>query len=146
MKKIRMDMSTAVIRILVGLMLMGFSTWALVTDISQKNRCSEEVTATVVRIEDKQYRNRSRTYTRAVYEYKYNGQTYTFAGYFSEYNHYNVGQTTRLRINPSDPSDAYEAEKNRWYIYPILIAGAGMLLFGIYTVKKARSDKQPDIY
>lgn len=144
MKKIRMDMSTAVIRILVGLMLMGFSTWALVTDISQKNRCSEEVTAKVIRLEEQQIRNR--TDYRPVFEYEFGGQKYTFEGYFDRNNHYNVGQTTRLRINPNDPSDAYEAEKNRWYIYPILIAGAGMLLFGIYTVKKARSDKQPEIY
>ena len=144
MKKIRMDMSTAVIRILVGLMLMGFSTWALVTDISQKNKCSEEVTAKVIRLEEQQIRNR--TDYRPVFEYEFGGQKYTFEGYFDRTNHYNVEHTTRLRIDPNDPSDAYEAEKNRWYIYPILIAGVGMLLFGIYTVKKARSDKQPDIY
>lgn len=144
MKKIRMDMSTAIIRIIVGLLLIGFSTWALVTVISQKNRCSEEVTAKVIRLEEQQIRNR--TDYRPVFEYQYDGQIYTTAGYFDRNNHYNVGQTTRLRINPSDPSDAYEVEKNRWYIYPILIAGVGMLLFGIYTVKKARSDKQPEMY
>ncbi|MBQ1903198.1 MAG: DUF3592 domain-containing protein [Ruminococcus sp.] len=144
MKKIKMDMSTAIIRIIVGLMLMGFSTWALVTDISQKNKCSEEVTAKVIRLEEQQIRNR--TDYRPVFEYQYDGQIYTTAGYFDRNNHYNVGQTTKLRINPNDPSDAYEVEKSRWYIYPILIAGAGMLLFGIYTVKKARSDKQPEMY
>ena len=144
MKKLRMDMFTAIIRIIVGLLLTGFSIWTLVTVHSQKSRCSEEVTARVVRLEEQQIRNR--TNYRPVFEYQYDGQIYTTAGYFDRNNHYNVGQTTRLRINPNDPSDAYEVEKNRWYIYPILIAGAGMLLFGIYTVKKARSDKQPDIY
>ena len=144
MKKIKMDMFTAIIRIIVGLMLTGFSTWALVSDISQKNRCSQEVTGTVVNIEKQQFR--SRTEYRPVFEYEHNGQRYTFTGYFDRNNHYNVGQTTKLRINPNDPSDAYEADKSRWYIYPILIAGVGMLLFGIYTIKKVKADKQSEMY
>ncbi len=144
MKRIKMDMFRAIMRLLVGLMLIGFSVWSLVTDISQKNKCSEEVTGTVIRLDEQQ--RRSRTYSRPVFEYEFGGQKYTFAGYFDRNNHYNVGQTTRLRINPNDPSDAYEADKSRWYIYPILIAGAGMLLFGIYTVKVARADKQSEMY
>ena len=144
MKKIRMDMSTAIIRIIVGLLLIGFSTWALAADISQKNKCSEEVTAKVIRLEEQQIRNR--TDYRPVFEYQYDGQIYTTAGYFDRNNHYNVEQTTRLLINPNDPNDVYEADKSRWFIYPILIAGAGMLLFGIYTVKVARADKQSENY
>ena len=131
-------------RLLVGLMLTGFSIWAIAADIIQKKRCSREVTGTVVRIEEQQIR--SRTEYRPVFEYEFGGQKYTFAGYFDRNNRYKVGQTTRLRINPSDPTEAYDTAKSSWYAYPILIAGAGMLLFGIYTVKKARSDKQPDFY
>ena len=144
MKKTRMDMFSAIMRILVGLLLTGFSIWTLVTVHSQKSRCSEEVTAKVIRLEEQQIR--SRTEYRPVFEYEFGGEKYTFAGYFDRNNRYKVGQTTRLRINPSDPTDAYDIAKSSWYAYPILIAGAGMLLFGIYTVKKARSDKQPDIY
>ena len=66
MKKIRMDMFTAIIRIIVGLLLTGFSIWTLVTVHSQKSRCSEEVTGTVVRLEKQQIR--SRTEYRPVFE------------------------------------------------------------------------------
>lgn len=135
---------TAVIRIITGLMLIGFGVFFLVDHAAQNKRCSEEVTGTVVRIEKQQVRNR--TEYRPVFEYEYNGQSYTFAGYFERTNYYNAGQTKKLRINPNDPTDAYIAERSSWYLFPILIAGMGMLLFGIYTVKKARSDKQPDIY
>lgn len=144
MKKIRMDMFTAIIRIIVGLLLTGFSIWTLVTVHSQTSRCSEEVTGTVVRLEEQQIR--SRTEYRPVFEYEFGGQKYTFEGYFDRNNRYKVGQTTRLRINPSDPTDAYDTAKSSWYAYPILIAGAGMLLFGIYTVKVARANKQSEMY
>ena len=144
MKRIKMDMFRAIMRLLVGLMLIGFGVFWLVDNAAQNKRCSEEVTGTVIRLDEQQ--RRSRTYSRPVFEYEFGGQKYTFAGYFDRNNHYHVGQTTRLRINPNDPSDAYEADKSRWFIYPILIAGAGMLLFGIYTVKVARADKQSEMY
>ncbi len=144
MKKIKMDMFSAVMRIIVGLILVGFSVFTLVASAEESKRCSEEVTGTVVRIEEVQ--RRSRTDYRPVFEYEYNGQLYSFNGYYERTNYYSVGQTKQLRINPNDPTEAYLAQRSSWYVYPILIAGAGMLLFGIYTVKKARSDKQPDIY
>ncbi len=144
MKKTRMDMFTAIMRLLVGLMLTGFSVWAIAADSIQKKRCSREVTGTVVRIEEQQIR--SRTEYRPVFEYEYGGQVYTTAGYFDRHNYYNVGQTKKLRIDPNDPSDVYEAEKSIWYAYPILIAGVGMLAFGIYTVKKSKADKQSEMY
>lgn len=144
MKKFRYDMPSAVMRIIVGLILMGFGVFMLVSGYIQNSRCSEEVTGRVVRIEEVQ--RRSHTEYRPVFEYEYNGEIYNFTGYYERRSSYSIGQTKKLRIDPKDPSDAFEAEKSRWYVYPILIAGAGMLLFGIYTVKKARSDKQPDIY
>ena len=135
---------TAVIRIIIGLMLIGFSVWAIADLTIQKNRCSEEVTGRVVRIEEVQ--RRSRTEYRPVFEYEYNGEIYSFTGYYERRSSYSIGQTKKLRIDPKDPSDAFEAEKSRWYVYPILIAGCGMLVFGIYTIKKANADKQSEMY
>ena len=142
MKKTRMDMFSAIMRILVGLVLIGFSVFFLVSGHMQSKRCSEEVTGTVVRLEQQQVR--SRTEYRPVFEYEFGGQSYTAAGYFDRNNHYNVGQTKKLRINPNDPTEAYDAEKSHWYVYPILIAGVGMLAFGILTIKKVKSNKQSE--
>ena len=144
MKKLRMTMPSAVMRIIVGLILIGFSVFMLVTGYMQSSRCSAEVTGTVVRIETNQVR--SRTKYRPVYEYEYNGQKYTFAGYYENRNYFSVGQTKQLRLNPDDPTDAYPSEQSRWYIYPILIVGIAMLSFGIVTVKKVRAEKQSDFY
>ena len=144
MKALKTDMPSAVMRIIVGLILIGFSIWAITDLTIQKNRCSEEVTGRVVRIEEVQ--RRSHTEYRPVFEYEYNGEIYNFTGYYERRSSYSIGQTKKLRIDPKDPSDAFEAEKSRWYVYPILIAGAGMLLFGIYTIKKANADKQSEMY
>ena len=76
----------------------------------------------------------------------YNGQVYTFAGYYENQNYFSVGQTEKLRIDPKDPTDAYLAQRSSWYAYPIMIAGFGMLVFGIYTIKKVRADKQSEFY
>ncbi len=137
-------MFSAVMRIIVGLMLIGFGVFFLVTITAQNKRCSEEVTGTVVRIEKQQVRNR--TEYRPVFEYEYNGQGYTFAGYFERTNYYDAGQKVKLRINPNDPTDAYISERSSWYLFPIIIAGVGMLAFGIYTVKKIKADKQSEMY
>lgn len=144
MKALKTDMPSAVMRIIVGLILIGFSIWAITDLTIQKNRCSEEVTGRVVRIEEVQ--RRSHTEYRPVFEYEYNGEIYNFTGYYERRSSYSIGQTKKLRIDPNDPSDAYEADKSRWYVYPMLIAGAGMLLFGIYTIKKANADKQSEMY
>lgn len=144
MKKFRYDMPSAVMRIIVGLILMGFGVTVIVYFGIEDKRCSEEVTGRVVRIEEVQ--RRSHTEYRPVFEYEYNGEIYNFTGYYERRSSYSIGQTKKLRIDPKDPSDAFEAEKSRWYVYPILIAGAGMLLFGIYTIKKANADKQSEMY
>lgn len=144
MKKFRYDMPSAVMRIIVGLILMGFGVTVIVYFGIEDKRCSAEVTGTVIRIETVQ--RRSRTEYRPVFEYEYNGQVYTFNGYYDRSNYYNVGQTKTLKINPDDPTDAHLSQRSNWYAYPIFIAGLGMLVFGIYTIKKVRSDKQPDIY
>lgn len=136
MKKFRYDMPSAVMRIFVGLILTGFGIYVISSASAQKSRCSEEVIGTVVRIEQAQIRRR--TNYRPVIEYEYKGQEYTFFGYYNRYSSDKVGQTRKLRIDPNDPSDAYDSEKSIWYAYIILAAGAGMLIFGICTVKKQR--------
>ncbi len=144
MKILRMDMPSAVLRIFVGLILTGFGIFVLVSGHMQSNRCSAEVTGTVIRIEEAQ--RRSRTNYRPVFEYEYNGQMYTFAGYYERNNYYNVGQTKKIRINPDDPTEAYMSEQSRWYAYPILIGGIAMLVFGVVTVKKVMANRRSDIY
>ena len=84
MKKIKMDMFSAIMRILVGLMLTGFSVFTFVASAEESKRCSEEVTGTVVRIEEAE--RRSRTDYRPVFEYEYNGQLYTINGYYERTN------------------------------------------------------------
>lgn len=144
MKALKTDMPSAVMRIIVGLILIGFSIWAITDLTIQKNRCSEEVTGRVVRIEEVQ--RRSHTEYRPVFEYEYNGEIYNFTGYYERRSSYSIGQTKKLRIDPKDPSDAFEAEKSRWYVYPILIFGIAMLTFGIVTVKKVRANRQSEMY
>ena len=144
MKALKTDMPSAVMRIIVGLILIGFSIWAITDLTIQKNRCSEEVTGRVVRIEEVQ--RRSHTEYRPVFEYEYNGEIYNFTGYYERRSSYSIGQTKKLRIDPKDPSDAFEAEKSRWYVYPILIFGIAMLTFGIVTVKKVRANRQSEFY
>ena len=144
MKRFRMNMFSAVMRLIVGLMLIGFSVFALVDLANQNKRCSEEVTGTIVQIEKVQ--RRSQTEYRPVFEYEYNGQLYSFNGYYDRGNYYNVGQTKKLRINPNDPTDAYISERSNWYIYTILIMGVGMLAFGIITVIKVKENKRSEMY
>ena len=144
MKALKTDMPSAVMRIIVGLILIGFSIWAITDLTIQKNRCSEEVTGRVVRIEEVQ--RRSHTEYRPVFEYEYNGEIYNFTGYYERRSSYSIGQTKKLRIDPKDPSDAFEAEKSRWYVYPILIFGIAMLTFGIVTVKKVRANRESEMY
>ena len=144
MRRFKANTFTAVMRIIAGLMLMGFCIFLFVDQHMQSKRCSAEVTGTVIRIETNQVR--SRTKYRPVYEYEYNGQVYTFAGYYENQNYFSVGQTKKLRINPNDPTDAYLSGQSNWYAYPIMIAGFGMLVFGIYTIKKVRADKQSEMY
>lgn len=144
MKRIKMDMFRAIMRLLVGLMLIGFGVFWLVDNAAQNKRCSEEVTGTVVRIEQQQVR--SRTEHRPVFQYEYNGQSYTFAGYFERTNYYNVGQKVKLRINPNDTTDAYISERSSWHLFAIMIGGVGMLAFGIITVIKIKENKRSEMY
>lgn len=144
MKKFRYDMPSAVMRIIVGLILMGFGVTVIVYFGIEDKRCSAEVTGTVIRIETQQIR--SRTEYRPVFEYEYNGQVYTFNGYYDRSNYYNVGQTKTLKINPDDPTDAHLSQRSNWYAYPIFIAGLGMLAFGIHTIKKIKADKESAMY
>ena len=144
MRTARMNMPSAVMRIFVGLILIGFSGFVLVTGYMQSQRCSAEVTGKVIRTEEMQ--KRSRTFYRPVFEYEYNGQVYTFAGYYERQNYYSVGQTKQLRIDPDDPTDAYLSGQSNWYAYPIMIIGVAMLAFGIVTVKKVRANRQSEFY
>ena len=91
MKKFRYDMPSAVMRILVGLILMGFGVTVIVYFGIEDKRCSAEVTGTVIRIETQQIR--SRTEYRPVFEYEYNGQVYTFNGYYDRSNYSSSAST-----------------------------------------------------
>ena len=132
---------TAVLRTLLGFLLIGAAVYMLVSTHITHMDCTKEVTGIVESIEEKKYSSRSSSrpvpHYRPVIVYEYNGASYSVTGYFEKNNYYTQGQEITVMIDPDHPGDYYLPDYgSTWYLYIIIVFGAGFMVFGLLTFKK----------
>lgn len=93
--------------------LVAFNAW----NSGRTKHCVTEIPAVVVRMEHEVTTDRDRRKTnvyRPVYSFSYGGKQYELSGsVYTNYENYNAGDETTLKINPDDPTEFYDPARSR---------------------------------
>ena len=137
-------MPKAIIRIIVGVMLIAASLFVMITTHQKHDKCSYEVSGVVESIEEKKVSSRasSRPVTeyRPVIAFEYNGSKYTVSGFYDKNNYYRQGQDIKVMIDPDHPTEFYIPGKDSiWYAYFLTLPGLAFIVFGVLSIKRLRN-------
>jgi hypothetical protein len=105
----------SIILVIVGIALFFLSGYMTNRDANVKQRCSQQVQATVTGFEYSESKDTNTTSKAVtpVFEYEYNGQPYTsgVGSYSSSYKDvFTVGQKYNIFIDPNDPMEIYSED------------------------------------
>lgn len=122
----------------VILMIVGIALF--VSPIVKKGRCTETVTAVVVdeiiTHSDRKDGNGYRTvsdYHSPVFSYNYNGREYTVkSNEGSDPPRYNIGDSTELMIDPSDPEYFYDPSSHVALVLGVIFGSLGLVGTAIF--------------
>lgn len=121
----------------VILMIVGIAL--LVSPIIKKGKCTEKVTAVVDEVithSDRKDGDGYRTvadYHSPVFSYNYNGREYTVtSNEGSDPPRYNIGDSTELMIDPSDPEYFYDPSSNVTLVLGIVFGTLGLVGTAIF--------------
>lgn len=128
----------------VGLCFLAFSIIMTIIPKNQEKKCTEEVTAVVVDMNEMRSTHKSgkRHYTTTtyapVYRYEYNGEEYTKKSNLSSSNpKFSLGDKVKIMLDPNDPTNFYAPDDNTMSVLStifLIVGGALMLVSIIVTV------------
>lgn len=143
----------------VGLCFLAFGIVMTIIPKNQEKKCTEEVTAVVVDMDEikSTHRTKKRHYTTTtyapVYRYEYNGKEYTKKSNVSSSNpKFTEGDKVKIMLDPNDPTKFYVPDDNTMSILSTIflsIGGVFVLVSIIVTVlilKKKKNNMQKTVY
>lgn len=138
-QKAKSERLGAILFLVVGLAALGAGIYFFINHFIYDSKCTQEVQAVVV---DFSVREKGRTGHKhntyaPVFEYEYEGKSYTYESTVSSRKmQYQRGQTVTVKIDPDNPSHAFDAKEGKALMtFGALGFGVVFAVLGIVLLK-----------